>query len=127
MNNRLAALTDQFLKERTHMKNVTPATLVWYQIAFKSNGASFEAAAPLPSKRTLQDFVVAQRQRGIRPVTVNTDIGAMNAFCAEERVSGCRPSKSIALRSKHSRTPSPSLSGSACTTTRKTRSGSGFT
>jgi len=31
MNNPLATLTDQFLKERTYLKNVTPATLLWYR------------------------------------------------------------------------------------------------
>jgi integrase/recombinase XerC len=61
---------------------VTPATLLWYQVAFKNYQASFGGAAPIPTKTALQDFVVAQRQRGIRPVTVNTYIGAMNAFCA---------------------------------------------
>jgi len=29
----LATLCDQFLKERTYLKNVTPRTLVWYQVA----------------------------------------------------------------------------------------------
>jgi hypothetical protein len=29
-------LLDQFLKERTYLKNVTPRTLVWYQVAFKN-------------------------------------------------------------------------------------------
>ena len=36
----------------------------------------------MPTRTALEDFVVAQRQRGIRPVTVNTYIGATNAFCA---------------------------------------------
>jgi site-specific recombinase XerD len=39
-------------------------------------------APPLPTKNTLQQFVIRQRERSIRPVTVNTDIGAMHAFCA---------------------------------------------
>jgi site-specific recombinase XerD len=83
MNNPLATLTERFLKERTYLRNVTPATLLWYQVAFKNYQASFAGqAAPVPTKTALQDFVVAQRQRGIRPVTVNTYIGAMNAFCA---------------------------------------------
>ena len=82
MNNPLAMLTDQFLKERTYLKNVTPATLVWYRVAFKSYRASFaNDTAPLPTKAALQDFVVKQREHGLRPVTVNTYIGAMNAFC----------------------------------------------
>ena len=82
MNNPLATLTDRFLKERTYLKNVTPATLLWYRIAFKNYEASFPGEAPIPSKTSLQHFVVAQRDRGIRAVTVNTYIGAMNAFCA---------------------------------------------
>ena len=82
VNNPLATLTEQFLKERTYFKNVTPATLVWYRVAFKNYQASFPSdTAPVPTKRALQDFVVVQRNRGIRPVTVNTYIGAMNAFC----------------------------------------------
>ena len=82
MNNPLATLTDQFLKERTYLKNVTPATLVWYRVAFKSYRGSFpDDTAPVPTKAALQDFVVKQRERGLRPVTVNTYIGAMNAFC----------------------------------------------
>jgi integrase/recombinase XerD len=83
MNNPLATLTDQFLKERTYLKNVTPATLVWYRVAFKSYGASFgDDTAPIPTKAALQNFVVKQREHGLRPVTINTYIGAMNAFCA---------------------------------------------
>jgi site-specific recombinase XerD len=82
MNNPLAILIDQFLKERTYFKNVTPATLVWYRVAFKSYRQSFaDDAAPVPTKAALQEFVVVQRNRGIRPVTVNTYVGALNAFC----------------------------------------------
>ena len=78
----LATLCDQFLKERTYLKNVTPRTLVWYQVAFKCYRRSFSADTPsLPTKATLQQFVVHERDRGLRPVTCNTYIGAMNAFC----------------------------------------------
>ena len=78
MNNPLAALTDQFLNERTYLKNVTPSTLLWYQVACKNyRRAMGDAAAPLPTKITLQEFVIKQRERGLRPVTVNTYIGAM--------------------------------------------------
>jgi hypothetical protein len=67
-------LFDQFLRERTFLKNVTPRTIVWYQVAFKG----FLASSPAPA---LQQFVIALRQRNIKPVTCNTYIGAMNAFC----------------------------------------------
>ena len=63
MDNPLATLTERFLKERTYLQNVTPATLLWYQVAFKNYQASFAGnPAPVPSKTALQDFVVAQRQ-----------------------------------------------------------------
>jgi site-specific recombinase XerD len=83
MNHPLATLIDQFLKERIFLKNVSAATLVWYRVAFTNYQALVPAdAAPLPTKTTLQQFVVALRERGIKPVTCNTYVGAMNAFCA---------------------------------------------
>jgi site-specific recombinase XerD len=82
VNNPLATLCEQFLQERRYLKNVTPSTLVWYQVAFKNYRASLDADAPtLPTKTALQQFVIRQRDRGVRPVTCNTYIGAMNAFC----------------------------------------------
>jgi integrase/recombinase XerD len=66
-----------------HLKNVTPATLRWYQIAFKAyRKAIADDAAPLPTRGTLQQFVIHLRDRGVRPITCNTYIVAMNAFCA---------------------------------------------
>ncbi len=82
MNNPLATLCDQFLKERHYFKNVTPATLTWYRVAFKNYQATVTADSPsIPTKATLQEFVIRQRDRGVRAVTCNTYIGAMNAFC----------------------------------------------
>src|SRR5262249_17271826 len=49
--------------------------------------------APVPSKTVLQDFVVAQRERGIRAVTVNTYISAMNAFCVWLHEEGLVPER----------------------------------
>lgn len=83
MNHPLAALAAQFLKERTYLKNVTERTLVWYRVAFKNYLALVpEASSSLPTKATMQQFVVALRERGIKPVTCNTYVGAMNAFCS---------------------------------------------
>jgi len=82
VNHPLATLCEQFLQERRYLKNVTPSTLVWYQVAFKNYLASVDADAPtLPTKMSLLNFVVQQRDRGVRSVTCNTYIGAMNAFC----------------------------------------------
>jgi integrase/recombinase XerD len=83
VNHPLATLFDQFLKERVYLKNVTPATLRWYRIAFKSYRKAIpDDASPLPTKVTLQQFVIHLRDRGVRPVTCNTYVGGMNAFCA---------------------------------------------
>jgi hypothetical protein len=61
-----ASLFEQFLKERTFLNNVTPSTLVWYQVAFKNYRATLEPDTPsLPTKASLQHFVICQRERGI--------------------------------------------------------------
>jgi len=83
VNHPLATLTDQFLKERRFLHNVTESTLVWYRVAFTNYRSLVpEASSSLPTKATMQQFVVALRERGIKPVTCNTYVGAMNAFCA---------------------------------------------
>jgi len=42
VNNPLATLCDQFLKERAFLKNVTPSTIVWYRVAFKNYQATVD-------------------------------------------------------------------------------------
>jgi integrase/recombinase XerD len=81
VNYPLATLFERFLKERTYLKNVTPRTLVWYQVAFK-NYRKAVGDDVLPTRAALQQFVIHERDRGIRPVTVNTYVTAMNAVCA---------------------------------------------
>jgi integrase len=81
MNNPPAVLFDQFLKERRFLRNVTDKTLTWYGIAYR-NYCKVVPGDDLPSKASLQALVIALRERGIRPITVNTYVAAMNAFCA---------------------------------------------
>lgn len=82
MNNPPATLREQFLKERTFLRNVTPRTITWYRIAFDNFERSFPAGEEptLPTKATLQRFVVSMRERGLKPVTCNTNIAALNSF-----------------------------------------------
>jgi len=88
---RLDQLFQQFLRERTYILNVTPATCEWYQCAWKayqgcrSHAADRAPSAGLISKTDLQHFVVHVRQRGVRPVTCNTWIRAMNALSLSNR------------------------------------------
>jgi integrase len=82
MNHPLSEFTDQFLRERLYLKNVSDRTLVWYRVAFGSYCRLLNDHATLPTRATLQEFVVRLRERGVRPVTCNTYVAAMNAFCA---------------------------------------------
>jgi hypothetical protein len=63
MNNPLATLSDQFLKERTYLKNVTPRTLVWYQVAFKCYRKSLSADTPVTSDEGHAPAVCRPRMR----------------------------------------------------------------
>ena len=74
-------LVDRFLNERRCLKNVTPDTIEWYDTAFKAFRRALNDATPPVTKASLQSFVVTLRQRNIKPVSVNTYIKALNAFC----------------------------------------------
>jgi site-specific recombinase XerD len=83
------ALFDRFLRERTYLKNISPKTRVWYQTAWKSFTAAMPATfatverdtTTLITRADLSAFVVALRDRNVRPVSVNTWLRAINAFC----------------------------------------------
>ena len=74
-------LFEQFLAERRYLRNVTTSTLEWYETAFKALQKTLGADVPPLTKSNLQQFVVAMRQRGMKPVSCNTYIKAVNAFC----------------------------------------------
>src|SRR5256714_2560463 len=84
---RLEQLFQQFLRERTYINNVTASTLEWYRSAWKAFTAAQKAApnrddsGALIGKADLQAFVVHLRERGVKPVTCNTRLRAMHAFC----------------------------------------------
>ena len=63
----------EFIEERKYLLNVSPKTIIFYQCSFKAfEGAlEFEAA-----KRR----VVQLRQRGVKSVSVNTDLTCINAY-----------------------------------------------
>ncbi len=79
----LDQLFDQFLRERTYVHNVTPKTRAWYESAwhaFTTAGVAGPDATSI-SKSDLQRFVVHLRERGVKPVSCNTWLRALNAFC----------------------------------------------
>lgn len=84
----LDSLFQQFLRERTYLKNVSPKTRDWYQSAWKAflvtQAAGLADAgvhAGSLARSHLTSFVVTSRDRGLRVVTVNTWLRALNAFC----------------------------------------------
>jgi len=84
VNYPLATLFERFLKERTYLKNVTPRTLVWYQVAFK-NCRKAVGDDVLPTRAALQQFVIHERDRGIRPVTVACPCSSVTRSSTRQR------------------------------------------
>jgi len=91
MNDPLAVLFEQFLKERVYLKAVTRKTKVWYRTActaFKASQIATGEHVITPddgglrevTRGHLQTFVVHLRDRGIKPRSVNTYLQALNAF-----------------------------------------------
>ena len=64
MNEPLGALFDSFVKERRYLKAVTPKTEAWYRTAFKAIQAAPGEDFP---KHRRQAFVIALRERGVKP------------------------------------------------------------
>jgi site-specific recombinase XerD len=73
----------RFLQERNWLKNITPKSVIWYETFWKA----FKRLLPEVTdtshvtKQTLQDFVVRARNASLCPVSVNTYLKALNAFC----------------------------------------------
>jgi integrase/recombinase XerD len=82
---RLDQLFQQFLRERIYLKNVTPKTKVWYESAwkaFKTSGVPQRPPSAALISRSLNEFIVHLRERGVKPVSCNSWLRALNAFCA---------------------------------------------
>ena len=105
----LNSLFEQFRRERRYLKNVSPKTITWYETSWKS----FCATQPpglattvidspdIVTRQHLNAFVVALRDRGVRPVTVNTWLCAMNHQFRNGRECGvlARRAKNLGVRS----------------------------
>jgi hypothetical protein len=92
----LNTLFQQFLRERTYLKNVSPKTRVWYESAWKaflvtqpSELADVEVHTATLTRAHLTAFVVASRDRGLRTVTVNTWLRALTRWTERARHVNC--------------------------------------
>ena len=86
----LGQLFDQFLRERTYVHNVTSKTRDWYESAWHAFKRSWPQLHPATeiTKADLLAFVVHLRERGVKPVSCNTWLRAMNAFCRTRSQAG---------------------------------------
>ena len=64
----------QFIRERTLLHNVSPATVSWYTHALKK----LPCASPDPQQ--LKDLVLSMRESGLRPGGCNAAARAINAY-----------------------------------------------
>lgn len=81
MATNLDTLLEQFLRERKYLRNVSPETIEWYRTAWKAFGSATSCPDPHALNRShLEQFIYTLRDRGVKPVTCNTWLRALNAF-----------------------------------------------
>ena len=83
MATNLDSLLQQFLRERKYLRNVSPDTIEWYETAWKAFQGSATSCLTDPQalrRSNLEQFIYVLRDRGVKPVTCNTWLRALNAF-----------------------------------------------
>ena len=67
-------MTEDFIKERKYLKGVSDKTLAWYRDSFRA----FKGA--LDTQDEVKQRIVELRQRGVKPVSVNTWLRCIKAY-----------------------------------------------
>lgn len=65
---------DAFIRERTYLSNVSPATIEWYRRTFAW------LKVETPTEAELKACVIAMREAGLRATSVNSRIRCINAY-----------------------------------------------
>ena len=68
------ALIEQFVQERTYLKNVTPKTVQWYRHSFQA----FDGA--ITDRSSILSRITMLRDRGVSAISGNTYLRAVNAY-----------------------------------------------
>jgi len=66
--------TEQFIQERRYLKAASEATITWYRNSFRV----FEGA--LDSTATINARIIELRNRGVKPVSINTWLRCIKAY-----------------------------------------------
>jgi site-specific recombinase XerD len=96
MSGDLDTLLAQFLRERKYLHNLRPQTIDWYETAWKAfrKSATLYLTDPASLNQShLDQFIYSLRDRGVRPVTCNTWLRALNAFCRWLHENGHAPTR----------------------------------
>ena len=75
----LNALFEKFLHDRLYQKNISPKTESYYRDTWNAY-RRYTGSSQIDQAR-LNDWIVKMRQNGVRPVSCNTYISGLNAFC----------------------------------------------
>jgi integrase/recombinase XerD len=63
-----------FIRERKYLRNVTPATLLWYDTSFRW------LPSESPTQEQLNDGVIRMREKGLKASGCNSAFRAINAY-----------------------------------------------
>ena len=69
---------EQFIKELLYLKNLSPLTVKSYRLAY--DRYLRHGKENIPTKVSLNQFVVGMRESGLQPATCNISIRAMNSY-----------------------------------------------
>lgn len=65
---------DDFIRERRYLKGVSEKTIMWYKDSFKA----FEGS--IDSKATIVNRISELKERGVKPISINTYLRCINAY-----------------------------------------------
>jgi integrase/recombinase XerD len=71
---------NQFINELKYLKNVSPLTIKSYRQAYDRYKRCNGENDILPTKQSLNQFVIRMREAGLKPTTCNISIRAMNSY-----------------------------------------------
>jgi hypothetical protein len=85
-------LFQRFIQERKYLKNVSPATIIWYEQSLAW------LTVEQPTGEDLRNLVVRMREAGVRAILCNCHIRAINGYLhwaaargSEQKVRSCLP------------------------------------
>jgi integrase/recombinase XerD len=67
---------EQFVQERVYLKGISPATIRYY----KNVHSAFQTILPDPTQTSLMACIKELRERGVKPVSINTWLRGLKAY-----------------------------------------------